>query len=116
MFCPECATEEGTPHKEGCHVGKAEAILLRDRDKPFVKEDAAPNDYSNGDCYDEDTGEYLGSFELNVEEKEEDAKESLPVQISMFYDGYWYIYKPMERHKHKPETSSNDEIAGRQIP
>lgn len=98
MFCPECNTEEGTPHKEGCHVGKAEAILLRDRDKPFVKEDAAPNDYSNGDCYDEDTGEYLGSFELA-------ATDPLPVQLSIMHNGFWYLFKVDSRTKHEPELS-----------
>lgn len=47
----------------------------------------------DGDTYDEDTGDFLGNLDLGIVEN------TLPAQIGIFHNGYWYIFKPQERYK-----------------
>lgn len=67
-------------------------------------EDVAPTE--TGDAYDEDTGEYLATLNLT---------NGLPAQISVFHEGYWYVFKPNGRYKDeevkKPITAEMIELA-----
>lgn len=51
-----------------------------------------------GDTYDEESGEFLGSLALK--------DELPPAQIAVLVKGYWYIYKPDARYK--VETSTEE--------
>lgn len=46
-------------------------------------------EYVNGDTYDEDTNEFLGRLTEGVEEE----LKTIPAQISIFKDGFFYVYK-----------------------
>lgn len=108
MYCPECNTEEGTPHKENCSLKSADIYGTDSQPpKPFTQKEVEqeveemekillPN--TNGDAYDEDEGTYLGQLTNDV-----DTMCSLPAQISIFYEGYWYIFKPQSRYKEEKE-------------
>ncbi len=48
--------------------------------------DLDPRAVENGDTFDEDTGAYLGQVEL-------ENSSSFPVQISIFQDGAYFVYK-----------------------
>lgn len=124
MYCPECKTEEGTPHKEDCKLklidftGAEERVnrLIESR-KPFTQKEVEqgveemeklldvkePSEL--GDTYDEDTGEYLGQLTTGAAR----ILTTLPVQISIFYEGYWYIFKPQSRYK---EEKENNDVQG----
>ena len=43
-------------------------------------------DHSDGDVFCEEDGAYIGQYE-------EIDKQSLPVEISMYYKGFFYVYK-----------------------
>lgn len=127
MYCLECKTEEGTPHLPNCKTGKlplqtadehmhgsegqpldfdgaAERVqrLIESRQHPEMKADSTPEHEvatnEQGDCYDEDTGEYLGLLS-NTQIEAGQHLATLPAQISVFYEGYWYIFKPQSRYK-----------------
>lgn len=51
-----------------------------------------------GDVFDEDTGEFLGTLNLDVEDAVS-IKPVLPAQIALFYEGYFYIFKPQSKYK-----------------
>lgn len=57
-----------------------------------------------GDVFDEDTGEFLGSIDLNIQ-----GKPVLPAQIAIFYEGYFYIFKPQSKYKSEEEKEENKE-------
>lgn len=61
-------------------------------------------EFSNGDIYDEDLGRYLATMELKVEG---DAKESIPAKLSIYMDGYWYVYTPIARYKQEKEDAQS---------
>lgn len=54
-------------------------------------------DHEEGDCYDEDTGDFLGS--LTIESIIPGVDTGIPAQIAIFHKGYWYIFKPQSRYK-----------------
>lgn len=51
-------------------------------------------DHEQGDTYDEDTGKFLGSLDLQ-------DPEGLPASIGVFYKNYWYVFKPDSRYKNE---------------
>lgn len=125
MYCPECNTEEGTPHAVGCtrametklpspipfDLDGAEERITRlleskkSNAKPDLETPGAVAQIENGDCYDEDTGIYLGQL-TDTETAAAPALQtlnSLPAQISIFYEGYWYIFKPQSKYKEEKE-------------
>lgn len=55
-----------------------------------------------GDTYDEESGKFLGSLEL-----EDDLP---PAQISVLVKGYWYVYKPDARYKVDPVTTATQDL------
>jgi hypothetical protein len=60
--------------------------------------------YTNGEIYDEDTGQQLGILADNLHE--DNAEEltpikTIPATLSVYLDGYWYEYKLDSRHKHE---------------
>lgn len=53
--------------------------------------------YEQGDTYDEDTGDFLGSLSI---------RESLPpAQIAVLVNGYWYVFKPDSRYKEEEDVA-----------
>lgn len=64
----------------------------------------------NGDLYDEDTGEYLATIELTKEQNHPTVgdAESIPASLSIFFNGYWYIYKIDSRYKHTPAPKAEE--------
>lgn len=62
---------------------------------------------TDGDTYDEDTGRYLETLEI---------AEGLPAQISIFYQGYWYVFKPSSRYKHEQVSLTDAEQVEKQQP
>lgn len=64
--------------------------------------------YNNGDCFDEDDGSYLGNLDLR-DEVEMKEKDTLPAKISVYFDGYFYIFQPVSRYKAQGEGEHNAE-------
>lgn len=86
MYCTECNTEEGTPHKEGC--SQKEATLVTEAEKTIG--------YNDGDLYDEDTGDFIGNiYEDSISEQ------TVPANFSLFIKGFWYMYKLDKRVQHE---------------
>jgi hypothetical protein len=54
----------------------------------------------DGDTYDEDTGDFLGRLTEGIE----DDLTTLPAQVAVFFQGYWYIYKIDSRYKKGEEN------------
>ena len=50
----------------------------------------------NGDCFDRDTGSYLGEVSLTVDSISPD-KPSMPVAIEIYFNGYWYTFNPTSK-------------------
>jgi hypothetical protein len=65
---------------------ESEKILssLKIEDLP---EDSAP--FENGDVFDEDTGQPLGTIEIQNS-----------VELSVYRDGWWYVYKLDRKYEH----------------
>lgn len=53
----------------------------------------------NGDAFDEDTGNSVGSVCA-------DNGIAMPVNISVFRDGYWYVYKVDRKYEHEEEPTA----------
>lgn len=117
--CPSCKQEVGFLHLQDCKVAIADTLVEPMEDKPAVTEtevsqlESAINfgDVSNGDCYDEDTGEYLGQLESGLIEGTvpmtgPDA--AIPAQISMYFNGYYYVFKPTNRYKEEKTDETPD--------
>jgi hypothetical protein len=52
--------------------------------------------YENGVIFDEDTGQHLGILADNLHDEENTTLipiKTIPATLSVFLDGYWYIYK-----------------------
>jgi hypothetical protein len=56
-----------------------------------------------GDSYDEDSGEFLG----NLTDGEGNELRSIPAQISIAMNGYWYLFKIVGREVITPGDISN---------
>lgn len=63
----------------------ANIITSGDPEKPTI-----------GDCYDGDTGEFLG----NMTDGEGEPFITAPVSIEIFVSGFWYVYKLDTRTEH----------------
>lgn len=48
-----------------------------------------PENPTIGDCYDDDTGDFLG----NLTDGNGEPFATIPANITMFMGGYWYVYK-----------------------
>lgn len=59
----------------------------------------------NGDLFDEDLGEHLATIDLFTVRKDGTAenKESPPASLSLFFNGFWYVYKIDSRYKEEEE-------------
>lgn len=79
--------------------------------KRAEQEDLEEIGYSCGDTFDEDDGGYLGNLDLRdaVDMKE---KETLPAKISIYFDGYFYVFQPVTRYKAQGEGEHNEENKG----
>lgn len=64
----------------------------------------------NGDLYDEDTGEYLATLEIAMDSQGvgKISDGSIPASLSIFFNGYWYIYKIDSRYKHVPSPKADE--------
>lgn len=60
-----------------------------------IPSDLAEIGYTNGECYDEDSGDHIGEIDL----KDINGVETLPAQLSVFFNGYWYIFHAVSRYK-----------------
>ena len=58
--------------------------------------DVAEIGYTNGECYDEDSGINIGEIDLK---ENSTGIETLPAQLSVFFNGYWYIFHAVSRYK-----------------
>mgnify|MGYP003403857338 FL=1 len=54
--------------------------------------------YSNGDLFDEDSGEYLGEIDVKDAHNGKEI-DTLPAGISVFFNGYFYIFAIKGRYK-----------------
>lgn len=104
--CKECRKDlDKEPHLPNCTegmLGKVEDAVNLSSGKEVAIETPAPD---NGDCYDEDTGTYLGQL-TDTQLTEEASLETLPAQIALFHAGYWYVFKPSHRYK-EDDTKPN---------
>lgn len=64
-----------------------------------MEPDKPIEDHSNGDLWDEDTGEYICTIPLPSER-------TIPVNISIYYEGFWYVFKVDSRHVDDPEATA----------
>lgn len=61
---------------------------------PVVMEDAEETrEISEGDTFCEEDGEFIGTYE---------CKAGPPIELSVLYKGYWFIYKLDKKEKHEP--------------
>lgn len=80
----------GIPHDKSCRFCAAEKA-----DEPVDKP-------TTGDVWDEDSGEYLGTIDLT-----EEGKQVLPAQLSVWFEGYFYIFKPQSKYKDESNSQEN---------
>lgn len=59
---------------------------------------------TDGDAFDEDSGDYLGNLTYNVEGA--DIMDLPPANLSIFVGGFWYIYK-MDKKVKAEEGEAN---------
>jgi hypothetical protein len=60
--------------------------------------------FNNGDLYDEDTGTYFGAIDPEF------LKE-MPINIGMFLNGVWYIYKLDHKYREGTQNAQEDKDA-----
>lgn len=60
--------------------------------------DGVFSDHENGDLFDEDTGRYFDTLTL---------EEGLPASLGIYYNGYFYIFKPISRYRSDSEKSAS---------
>ena len=53
----------------------------------------------NGDVYDEDSGDYLGTIEPIVSP----TTNKITLELAVFHAGEWYIYKLDRKYEHEQE-------------
>jgi ferric iron reductase protein FhuF len=66
-------------------------------------------EYRNGDLFDEDSGEHLGTIDVK---DAHDTKEvdTMPASLSVFMNGYFYVFTVQRRYK---QGEDNGEAATR---
>lgn len=63
----------------------------------------------NGDLFDEDTGEHLATIDLKSTAKMiEDDSQTIPASLSLFFNGFWYVYKIDSRYEEEKEETSSE--------
>lgn len=65
--------------------------------------------YRNGDLYDEDNGEYLGTIDVKDAHDNKEV-DTIPARLSLFMNGYFYVFTTQSRYK---EGEDNGEEAKR---
>lgn len=105
MKCPGCSMSVGDIHGPNCALFIPLTAVTEEHCTTEVNTVSVVDDTpTNGDCYDEDTGEYLGQLESGLQEGTVTIDKSIPVQISMYVNGYWYIFRPSHKCKYEEEV------------
>lgn len=61
-------------------------------------------DFSEGDTFCEEDGQYVGAYSPL-----ENGTGSIPIELSIFHKGYWFIYKLERKEKVDGDESKNEE-------
>lgn len=66
--------------------------------------------HQNGDLHDEDSGVYFGNLTWPSDSPDQEDKEMKlpPAKLSIYIDGYWYVYSMHARYK-EGETNGKEE-------
>lgn len=89
-------------------VDHSTATICKDCDADQVAAETK-DDRNNGDTYDEDSGEFLGRLTYTVGDKgnSEDEQMNLPpAKLSVYIDGYWYIYSMESKIKEEQNVKA----------
>jgi len=63
-----------------------------------ASEDVADIGFTNGDLYDEDSGEHLGTFDVKDAHEGKEI-DTIPASLSVYMNGYFYVYVIQRRYK-----------------
>lgn len=73
---------------------------------PTKDELTAGRNVSNGDTFDEDANTYLGQ----ITEADDSMLKAPPVNISVFLNGYFYVYKMERRYEQEQESTEETKV------
>lgn len=85
----------------GIQEAKADLILM---------DEIAEIGHINGDLHDEDSGAFFANLKWPSDSANEEDKEMKlpPAKLSLYIDGYWYVYNMHARYK-EGETNGKEE-------
>jgi len=70
-------------------------------------EEIANIDYTNGDLYDEDSGEHLGQIDVKDAHASKEI-DTIPAKLSVFMNGYFYVFNMHARYKAEDESNEKE--------